>query len=219
MDRLTEYTLGAQSPRRQSELLRSLEKDDEITVTLEERGGISGPVIHPAEVDPSETAEELHVQFLNFESDIRHDDHGHYTVSVDRTADGEWGRAKLTYSWTDTGRVRMETVDEVERIWHGLSKLRTTTDLSRDEAVVVSMREAGLSKQEIAEEWNCDEILIDSILAGVRRTYERAERTIDRLESSPIDMDGKTFLSISDLTGSESERGESPDRKSEPDSE
>ncbi|MFA9503794.1 helix-turn-helix transcriptional regulator [Natrinema sp. H-ect1] len=196
MDRLKDYSLGKQSPKRQFEVLQSLGEDDEITVVLEEKGSLSGPVTSAGENGSSDNPEEVHVQFLDFESDYRHDNQDYYTVSITQTEDGEWEKAVLTYSWTDTGRVRRETIDEVARVWHSYTALHQPTSLSREEAAIVSMKETGLSKQEIAEQWGCDEKTINGVLMDVRRKFERAERTIDRLESSSIDLDGRTFPSL-----------------------
>lgn len=206
MNRLDGCSLAEQTPRRQLEVLQSIEKDDDVTVVLEEKGGLSGPVTSVVENGPSDDLEEVHVQFLNYESDYRHDDHPHHTVSITRTEDGDWDRAELTYSWTDTGRVRQETVDDVERIWHSFSTLRNATELSWDEAAVVSMRESGLSKAEIAEQWGCDERTITALFADVRNRYRRAQRTVDELESASIDLDGRRFPTIG--TDSDSSSGQ-----------
>lgn len=201
MSYLTDYTLKKQTPENQFKVLQSFEKDDEITVALEEKGSISGPVTSIVENGSSETPEEVHVQFLNYESNYRDDDMPYHTVSITQTEDGDWSKAEFSYSRTDTGRVRRNTVDTVERIWPSLAELRQTTVLSHEEAQIVSLKEAGLNKQEMAEQWGCDEMTIDAILASIRKKYDRAERTINRLESAPIDPDGRQHPSISSNLG------------------
>lgn len=200
MRRLKGHSVDEQTAEDQLEVLQWFENGDEISVTLEEKGSISGPVTSVVENGPSEDPEEVHVQFQNFESDFRDDDSGHHTVSITRADDGEWEKAELTYSWTDTGRVRRKTVDTVDHVWPSVKKVLRTTVLSREEAHVLVLKEMGLSNQEIAEQWNCDEITIEAVLADIRNTYQSAERTMDRLESSPIDLDGRTFPSISMFT-------------------
>ncbi|WP_435182134.1 hypothetical protein [Halorussus sp. AFM4] len=200
MRRLKGKSVDDQTAEDQLEVLQWFENGDEISVTLEEKGSISGPVTSVVENGPSENLEEVHVQFQNFDSGFRHDDSGHHTVSITRTDNGGWEKADLTYSWTDTGRVRRKTVDTVEHVWPSVSEVLGTTVLSREEANILVMREMGLSKEEIAEWWNCEEMAVKAVLADIRDTYRRAERTMDRLESSPIDLDGRTFLSMSMFT-------------------
>lgn len=211
MDRLADHSLSEQTPQRQFEVLQSLERDDDVTVVLEEKGGLSGPVTSVVENGPEDAPEEVHVQFLDYESDYRHDDQPHHTVSVTRTEDGDWEQAELTYSWTDTGRVRRKTVDDVERIWHGFSTLRRVTTLSRDEAAVVSMKQSGLTNAEIADQWGCDERTITALFADVKNKYRQARRTVDELEATSIDLDGrmvtwrKSYLGETDSDGTDAD--------------
>lgn len=198
---LSDYTLKKQSPENQFGVLHSVEKGDEITVSLNKKGSISGPVTSVVENGPSDDPEEVHAQFQNFESPYREDDMGHHTVSITRTEDGAWGKAELSYSWTDTGRVRKNTVDTVARIWPSLAELQQRTILSHEEAQIVSLKETGLNRQEMAEKWDCDEMVIDAILASVRKKHDQAEQTVDRLESAPVDLDGKQYPSISPNSG------------------
>jgi hypothetical protein len=198
MDYLKNHTLSNQTPEEMLDILQRFENGDEISVTLEKKGGISGPITGAIDNELTEESDQAHVQFQNFESEFRDDEAGHHTVSMNRTDDGEWEKPRLTVSTSDMGRVRIETVDEVERVWPSISEVTSTTVLSREEANILVMKEMGMTEQMIADQWNCDEKTIEMVLADIRQTSKRAERTIDRLESSPIDLDGQTYISVVD---------------------
>jgi hypothetical protein len=196
MDYLENHTLSDQTPEDQLDILQRFEKGDEISVTLKKKGCISGPITSAIDNELTEESDQVHVQFQNFESEFRDDEAGHHTVSMNRTDDGEWEKPRLTVSTSDMGRVRIETVDEVERVWPSISEVISTTVLSREEANILVMKEIGMTEQMIAEQWNCDKNTIDMIMADIRQTSKNAERTIDRLESSPIDIGGQTYVSL-----------------------
>jgi hypothetical protein len=186
MDYHREDSLKNQSSKSQAELLLSLEKDDNIHVILENKGTLSGSVTSVIPDDSSKDFEEIHVQFLDYQSNYRNDDKPHHTVSLSQLEDGEWKQAELSYSVSDTGRVRTHTVDKVEQVW---PTHYSYTFFSPDEEKVILMKDLGLTNQEIAERWDCNESKIDHVLALIRRKYKKAEQTVDALQSSSIETE------------------------------
>lgn len=164
------------------------EKDAELTVTLMERGSASGKITAVEKNGPDDDPQEVYIQFLDFENNFRHDDEGLHNISIKRSEDGEWERAHFKYSWTDTGRVRQEHIDDVSWVLPRLNRY-IATNLEKSEQRILSLLDIGYSEQEAAEIWGCEDSDIQNVLKNIRHMYNLSKKTVNALESYSINIE------------------------------
>lgn len=184
---LEDGSLDDQSPKNQLKLLKTIEEGDKITVAPKGGGITSGKVVSKVENTSEGSANEIFVQYLDYDSNLRDDDKPQHEVEISQDGDENVPRAKLALPRSDTGRVRRTQKMEVRWIWKGLSFLQGRTVLSRRESKVILMKEMGLTTSEIADKWNLDESEMEFILQGIKKKYWKAEQTIDMLETVDIE--------------------------------
>lgn len=187
MEPFENYSLDSQPPECQFEALGRFEQNDRIRVVLRDGRTSSGQITTVERRESSETSEDVYVQYLDYESDLRDDDSPHHAVESTRS-DGECSRAELTLSYSDTGRVRRTTVGEVEWIWPGSRPLHSRNLLSRIESDFALMREMGMDESQIAAVTNCEEDEVRSALETARKKCREAKRLVDALTALDSDL-------------------------------
>lgn len=182
-------------------------------MSLQEGGTSSGRITaveKAPSADSADAPDEIYVQYLDYESDLRDDDRAHHAIIMKRGDDGEWSRAELTLAYSDGGRVRRRTAGKVAWIYQTSGFLFSKHLLSRSEAKLLRMKNIGITNQEIAETVNCDEADVESALARIRRKYKDAKRTVNNLDALDFEIE------FSDTSPSRSadidkDRSEAPD--------
>lgn len=189
MSVLSDYSLAAQSPEAQFDTLHGFERNDQITLTLQEKGRISGQISAVGVNGPPDEPTEVYVQFLNYDGRFRDDDKPHHAVTITRDDTGNWTHAKFSYSRSDLGRVRRTPVDEAARIWAGLDPLHKSTPLSRKEAKVVLLAEQDLTTADIADQWGCEELDIAMAISDIQAKHRRAAELVEKIDPEMFDQE------------------------------
>ncbi|MDS0300215.1 hypothetical protein NDI76_15820 [Halogeometricum sp. S1BR25-6] len=188
-----EISLDSQTAQDQLEILRLVSKGDDVLVRLEDGRRSSGSVIDIVENGSPDGPTEIHVQYLDYGSGPTTNERPSHTVSIARGENGEYSEAQLSCFWTDTGRVRREDLGSVESVWPDYTMLSKRLHLSEREAAFVVLSEMGMSESRIADQWNCDEKDVDFLKITLRRKYETAKETADRLEALVAGVDPISF--------------------------